>query len=79
MFSQEYKNIVGLSLKCKCVNIFFLGMTDFDRTLTSFNMQDEQRPTVTRKTATGIINANAFSKVKEAMANAFAQPVPVLA
>ncbi len=50
-------------------------MTDFDRTLKFSNMQDEQRPTVTRKTATGTINANAFSKVKEALANAFAQPV----
>jgi len=49
-------------------------MTDFDRTLTSSNTQDEQRPTVTRKTATGTINATAFSKVSEAVKKFFAVP-----
>ena len=53
-----------------------MGMPDFDRTFTSFNMQDEQACQLVNPYA--IINANAFSKVKEALANAFA-PVPVLA
>jgi len=58
-------------------------MTDFDRTLTSFppkadppladNMQDEHAQNNSLN-CTGIINANAFSKVKAAFANAFAVP-----
>lgn len=53
-------------------------MTDFDRTLTSFDMQDEHALDNSLN-CPGIINANAFSKVKEAMALAFAQPSLVLA
>ena len=51
-----------------------MGMTDFDRTLTSLNMQDEHAQTISQNW-TGIINATAFSKVKEALVNAFAAPV----
>ena len=53
-------------------------MTDFDRTLTSGYMQDEhaQQPRTTFWAST---NENSFAKVKEALVNAFAAPVPVLA
>jgi len=54
-------------------------MPDFDRTLTFFNMQDEPRLRYLAKLALGIINANAFSKVKTAFAQAFAQPALALA
>ncbi len=50
-----------------------MGMTDFDRTLRSFHMQDEHALD-TSLNCPGIINANAFSKVKAALANAFAMP-----
>ncbi len=59
-------------------------MAVFDSTLTSFppkagppladNMQDEHAQDNSLN-CPGIINANAFSKVKEALVNAFAQPV----
>lgn len=53
----------------------FLGMPDFDSSFTLFNMQDEHAQDNSLK-GPGIINANAFSKVKNAFANAFAfQPV----
>lgn len=49
-------------------------MTDFDRTLTFFHTQDEHAQAISQNWP-GTINANAFSKVEEALANAFAQPV----
>ena len=55
-----------------------MGMTDFDRTLTFSNMQDEHAQGNSLN-CPGIINANAFSKVKAAFAQAFAQPAFALA
>ena len=49
-----------------------MGMPDFDRTLPSFYMQDE--PARKLVNLTGIINANAFSKVKEAFKTASFAP-----
>lgn len=65
-------------LKCLYDKMFFLGMTVFDSTLTSFNMQDEHAQ-YNSLICTGTINANAFEKVKAAFANAFAQPALALA
>lgn len=47
-----------------------MGMPDFDRTFTSFNMQDEQACQLVNPYA--LINATAFNKVKNAFASAFA-------
>lgn len=48
-------------------------MAVFDSTLTSSNTQDEQALDNSLNYP-GTINANAFSKVKAALASAFAQP-----
>ncbi len=52
-------------------------MPDFDRTLTSFDMQDEPACDP-RKSHMQNTNANPFAKVQEALVNAFA-PQTVLA
>ena len=69
----------SLILELFCDIILSLGMTDFDRTLTFFNMQDELCPSHLVKLTRASINANAFSKVKAAFAQAFAQPALALA
>jgi hypothetical protein len=62
-------------LICLNAKMFFaMGMTDFDRTLTSFDTQDEQA-SGNSQNCPSIINANAFSKVSDAVKNLFTQPV----